>query len=183
MLNTEKMNLQEKMVIFTNILRNQGMLISIRTTSAAILMLVQYEKDFEEKHIYYSLKSIYLKDMSDEKKFDKTFKEVFQEKQNTQEKQRRQLTYNDNTNMSQFENNTIKQKYEDNTLEAVETIKKDNEEGRIKVNKVSNDSLIKLDGNDPRVYEACKRLSRKVANCVLYDVKNQTNNTFRCPRQ
>lgn len=65
MLNTEKMNLQEKMVLFTNVLRNQGMLISIRTTSTAVLLLEQHEKDFEEKHIYYSLKSIYLKDMSE----------------------------------------------------------------------------------------------------------------------
>ena len=53
------------MVLFTNVLRNQGMLISIRTTSTAVLLLEQHEKDFEEKHIYYSLKSIYLKDMSE----------------------------------------------------------------------------------------------------------------------
>lgn len=164
MYNTEQMNMDEKIVLFTNVLRNQGMLISIRTTFTASIFLKKYVNNFEEKQIYYSLKAIYLKDMSDENKFNKAFKEVFQQKTEEKERHRQQQYQNETTNSENTQNINLHQKQQENTLEAIETIKKDKEEGKLKVNKVSNDSLIRLDGNDPRVYEACKRLSKKVAN-------------------
>lgn len=163
MVDTQQMSIQEKTVLFTNILRNQGMLISIRTTSMAAVLLQKFENLFDEKEIYYSLKAVYLKDMSDEDKFNKAYREVFLQKEEKQrQKIKRQQTENTTTDATQ--NLNIKNKQQDNPFEAVETIKKDKEEGKIQVNKVTNDSLIMLDGADPRVFEACKRLSKKVAN-------------------
>lgn len=152
----------EKTILFTNLLRNQGMLVSIRTTQMAVIILRRYKTIFSENELYYALKSIYVKDMGDEDKFNKAFKEMFQEKpEENVRKHRRQENSSSEYNMLS-ELNPNKQK--DNYFELIETIKKDKEETKTKVNKIAKDSLIQLDGYDPRVYETCKRLSKKVAN-------------------
>lgn len=151
----------EKLVLFSNRLRNEGMLVSIRTTTTAKQFLEQNKDRITDDQLYSVLKAIYLKDKDDVRKFDKVFYRMFKETKKKEDTQSQGAL--ESLSMESSSPHEAKQLQEEiNNLK--ENYKQDQEAKKVSQDVIANESMVLLDGFDPRVFEMCKRLSKKVAN-------------------
>ena len=156
-----------KIVLLSNYLRKEGMPVSIRSTSLAMEVVETLGKSMTVNELYNSLKVIYVKNLEDYDKFDRVFNKIFtnvniksrknkRKKQDHEEVELEEVTgedliFNQNEDLDQLE-----QLYD----EMIEY----NSETKASQGKLVNQSMLLLDNFDQRLFELCKKLSRKIAN-------------------
>ncbi|WP_323737214.1 VWA domain-containing protein [Methanosphaera sp. ISO3-F5] len=156
-----------KIVLLSNYLRKEGMPVSIRSTSLAMEVVETLGKSMTVNELYNSLKVIYVKNLEDYDKFDRVFNKIFtnvniKSRKNNRKKQDHEevvleevtgedLIFNQNEDLDQLE-----QLYD----EMIEY----NSETKASQGKLVNQSMLLLDNFDQRLFELCKKLSRKIAN-------------------
>ena len=67
----------EEVVMLSQYLRNEGMFVSIRSTTLACKVFESMRNIMTFDELHNSLEAIYVKDVGDRIKFDKAFKKVF----------------------------------------------------------------------------------------------------------
>ena len=70
----------ESIITLSNLLRKDGMIVSIRSSTTASWFWENYHEDIDEAHLKESLKCIYVKNKEDEVKFDRAYTQVFDTK-------------------------------------------------------------------------------------------------------
>ncbi|MCI5867333.1 MAG: VWA domain-containing protein [Methanosphaera sp.] len=156
----------ESIITLSNLLRKDGMIVSIRSSTTASWFWENYHEDIDEAHLKESLKCIYVKNKEDEVKFDRAYTQVFdtkskdsyrkyKEKVNKKRKKIEETSENVNVEV-QTQDNT---QYNEN-IELIEQRKK----SKIINEKLTQDSIVLLDNFDNRVFDICRRLSKKIAN-------------------
>lgn len=156
-----------KIVLLSNYLRKEGMPVSIRSTSLAMEVVETLGKSMTVDELYNALKIVYVKNVEDYDKFDRVFKKIFKNaninsrKRNHKKQDHDELTteeitgedliFNQNEDLDQLE------KLYDDMIEY-------NSETKAAQGKLVNQSMILLDNFDQRIFELCKKLSRKIAN-------------------
>lgn len=166
-------------VNLSNKLRNAGIDVSIRSTMTAHYIMENYQSSFTQNELYNALKSIYVKDVDDYEKFDKIFEELFglkiQKLKEHQHNQSNQAGNNSNmpsqVNMNQ--DNISPEEIEDTILER--------EERKVHDRKIMDNSMVLLDQYDHRIFEICKKLSRKIANKRSMRQKSKNSSQVNMP--
>lgn len=160
--------MKEEIVLLSNCLRNEGMYVSIRSTLLSYQLLQQLNNSLTFDELHNALKAVYVKDISDNDKFDRVFNKIFK----NIEPEDKNLTIN----WEPEENNPINdsdlfyqeedvpnqdlgqlQELYDDMIEKRKS--NDNYKG-----KLLTDSFAVLDSYDKRVFELCRKLGKKIAN-------------------
>lgn len=155
-----------KIVLLSNYLRNEGMLVSIRSTRLAMEVVETLGKSMTVDELYNSLKIVYVKNVEDYDKFDRAFKKIFKnidinsrrpkKKRDHEEIETTELTgedliFNNNEDLDQ-----LQELYDDIIDYKSET--------KATQGKLVSQSMLLIDNYDQRIFELCKKLSRKIAN-------------------
>lgn len=154
----------EKIITLSNFLRNDGMNVSIRSTITASGFYEQYHEEFDNDQLKVALKCIYIKNKSDEDKFNKAYDKIFSpQKPQKSRKPKKQQNKPESITETQevIETETIEEntRYEEN-IQLIEQ----RQQQKIINNNITHDSLIMLDNYDNRIFDICQRLSKKIAN-------------------
>lgn len=157
--------IMDEIVLFSNFLRNEGMSVSIRSTVLARVLLDSMRDLMTQDELYYSLKAIYLKDMDDLDKFERAFKKIFRKIELKPE----DTPKSNIENVLEENNETILHEMSsESDLEELQELYdqmiEDRKNNEAKEGRMMDGSLLLLDTFDPRLFELCRRLSRKIAN-------------------
>ena len=158
--------INNEIILLSDFLRNENMPVSIRSTMIAEFVLKNFRNKMTFDEFYLSLKSIYVKDIEDNDKFDRAFNKVFKkidvkteetEEGNDEQGSPEEASYNPmNDVVAQPDLEQLQQLYD---MMMKDGLKQDSD-----YKKMLDGSLILLDSWDPRVFELCRRLSKKIAN-------------------
>lgn len=175
--------MNEEIVMLSNFLRNEGMFVSIRSTTLACIVFNSMRKVMTFDELHNSLQAIYVKDVGDNVKFERAFKKVFKniefipETEDSSEVEVHDITEMGESTQSMPVNQNLdelQELYDEMIQYRAETIAK---EGR-----VVDGSLLLLDNFDPRIFELCRKLSRKIANKRSARRKKAHSRTLDMPR-
>lgn len=158
--------MNEEIVMLSHYLRNEGMFVSIRSTTLACTVFESMRGVMTFDELHNSLQAIYVKDVGDNARFERAFKKVFNKIEFIPE----------NTESSEKEVQDIVE-IEDSLQQAVPATQnleelqelydemiKYRSETAAKEGRAVDGSLLLLDNFDPRIFELCRKLSRKIAN-------------------
>ena len=159
--------MKNEVVILSNYLRNEGMLVSIRSTVLAQYIFDNLRDSMTYDELYNSLKIIYIKDNEDNDKFERAFKKVFNKIELKPEKTEiREVP--EELVPAQQEGNVPQGFNPNEDLEELQALYdqmiEDRSNSKAKEGQILDGSMMLLDSYDPRVFELCRRLSRKIAN-------------------
>ncbi len=167
--------INERAITLSNLLRREGIIVSIRSSITASWLLNNYEQ-LQYNELKEALKCIYIKNKEDMPKFDKVFDDIFYPRKIKNQDQ------NTPTNDLTGEYDEL----DDEGSSKTTSIEEQNRENRKlikerKKRKAVNDrltgrSIELLDGYDKRVFDICQRLSRKIANQRSRRKKRQRSN-------
>jgi len=154
----------EEIVMLSHYLRNEGMFVSIRSSTLACTLYEAMKDIMTHDELKNSLEAIYVKDVGDHIKFEKAFKKVFSkidfqnEETNTPEKEIevREITESSEAMPAEQNLEQLQELYDEMIRYRSET--------KAKEGKTVDGSFLTIDNFDPRVFELCKKLSRKIAN-------------------
>lgn len=158
--------MKEEVVLLSNYLRNEGMLVSIRSTLLAFHVLenIGYSMTYED--LFNALRVIYVKNIEDYDKFERAFKKVFDDVEFNQKTF--ESDSNDDNLLNNSEGENIQNNFPHQNLEELQELYdkmiEDKANTKAKEGRILNGSMILLDSYDPKVFELCRRLSRKIAN-------------------
>lgn len=157
--------MKDKIILLSNYLRKEGMSVSIRSTALAKEVVDNYGNIMTFDEFYTSLKTVYVKNVEDINKFDRVFKKIFKQSVNKKRKLKDKSKL-DNKDMidtdgyfsnSSGENNEELEKLYDEIAQ----YKSDTPATK---GKLLNQSMVVLDNSDEKIFELCRKLSRKIAN-------------------
>ena len=156
----------EEIVMLSHFLRNEGVFVSIRSTTLACIVFESMRNVMTTEELQNSLEAIYVKDVGDHIKFEKAFKKVFSKIELKQEKT--EFDKADITNMEGIRDLTQQSTSPIQNLEQLQELYDEmmnyRTEIEAKEGKVIDGSLLLIDNFDPKVFELCRKLSRKIAN-------------------
>ena len=157
--------MEEEVVLLSNYLRNEGMLVSIRSTTRAHIILSNMREKMSYDELYCSLKAIYVKDMDDVNKFERAFNKVFNKIDLKQQEDKIDKNFerllNDEGEVQQIHQ---PQQNLEELQQLYDEMIQDKANSKAKEGHMLKDSMLLLDSFDPKVFELCKRLSKKIAN-------------------
>lgn len=175
--------MNEEIVMLSNFLRNEGMFVSIRSTTLACIVFDSMRKVMTFDELHNSLQAVYVKDVGDNVKFERAFKKVFEniefipETEESSEVEINDITEIESSSQSMPVNQNLdelQELYDEMIQYRSETVAK---EGR-----AVDGSLLLLDNFDPRIFELCRKLSRKIANKRSARRKKAHSRTLDMPR-
>ena len=175
--------METEVVLISNFLRNEGMQVSIRSTTLAYTVLMNLKDSLTEDELYHCLKAIYVKDIADNDKFKRAFNKVFKKldlKKEKQEQQPQQDMVKGGEDLSQPKfnpNDNLEQ-----LQELYDQMIEDKKNNREKDGKLVDVSMVLLDTYDPRVFELCKKLGKKIANQRSQRLKMKKSRHIDMPR-
>ncbi len=155
----------EEIVMLSHYLRNEGMFVSIRSTTLACTLYDAMRDIMTFDELKNSLEAIYVKDVGDHVKFERAFKKVFskiefqKEESDAPEKEVTVREITESSEQSMPVNQNLEQ-----LQELYDEMIRYRSETKAKEGKTVDGSLLTIDNFDPRVFELCKKLSRKIAN-------------------
>lgn len=176
--------MEKEVVLISNYLRNEGMQVSIRSTTLAYTVLMELKDSLTADELYHCLKAVYVKDIADNDKFKRAFEKVFKKLDIKKEKKEEQQpqperadgegnlpeeAFNPNDNLEQLQ-------------ELYDQMIEDKKNNRDKDGRYVDVSMVMLDTYDPRVFELCKKLSKKIANQRSQRLKNKKSRHIDMPR-
>ena len=182
----------ERIVALSHQLRDSGVAVSVRSTKTAteVWDLFKYEKDMDDMKT--ALKSVYIKDNNDEKKFDKVFEEIFiEDDKSDNAKDRRELfeQYDDSNDDPSIHPEDImgKPSQQESDINIETMMPPDFDPSQLTKNKVHEKDLLKTDiGNintfDERILDLCRKLGKKIANQRSTRRKRMESNNVDMPR-
>ena len=154
----------EEVVMLSQYLRNEGMFVSIRSTTLACKVFESMRNIMTFDELHNSLEAIYVKDVGDRIKFDKAFKKVFNKIEIKPEK----IETNNEVQITEINESSQQSIPTTQNLEELQELYdemvKYRSETKAKEGRVIDGSMLLLDNFDPRIFELCKKLSRKIAN-------------------
>lgn len=154
-----------KIVLLSNYLRNEGMLVSIRSTAIAMEVANTLGKSMTSEELYNSLRIIYVKNVEDYAKFDRVFNKVFKNARINSRKYNRKIDHEE-IETKELTGEDLLSTGED--LDELQKLYDDiidyKSETKASRGRLVNQSMVLLDNYDQRIFELCKKLSRKIAN-------------------
>ncbi len=160
--------MKDEVVLLSNYLRNEGMSVSIRSTVLAHHIFNNMRDLMTYDELYNSLKIVYVKDIEDNEKFERGFKKVFDKielKPEPQpESQEAIEEYDNNQTEEMTQQPPASQPNLDELQELYDQMVKEKAESKAKEGRMLDGSMLLLDTFDPRVFELCRKLGRKIAN-------------------
>lgn len=160
----------ERIVALSNQLREEGVQVSVRSTKTACDVWELMKSSTNIKDMQNALRSVYIKDTHDEKKFDDIFEELFNEPDETI-KHKTKETSNNAINDPAIEQEDIMgmpdSQITDIPIEQMIPPEFDAE--TLQQNKIHEKDLLKVDVNhlntfDERIVDLCRKLGQKIAN-------------------
>ncbi len=160
----------ERIVALSNQLREEGVQVSVRSTKTACDVWELMKSSTNIKDMQNALKSVYIKDTHDEKKFDDIFEELFNEPDETI-KHKTKETSDNAINDPAIEQEDIMgmpdSQITDIPIEQMIPPEFDAE--TLQQNKIHEKDLLKVDVNhlntfDERIVDLCRKLGQKIAN-------------------
>ena len=152
-----------KLVLLANYLRSDGVEVSTRSNILAKQLLDTTSIDSLEQ-LQYCLQAIYVKNVEDTNKFNRAFNRAFYNIK-VKENKKKKPEYD------QLEEANISDMISDNggeDLEELEALYDDfieqRNKNRTRDGKLLDTSMVLLDSFDQRVFQLCKKLSKKIAN-------------------
>lgn len=175
--------MEKEVVLISNYLRNEGMSVSIRSTTLAYNVLMNLKDSMNTDELYCCLKAIYVKDIADNDKFKRAFDKVFkkidfkkEKKETTPQEQLiesegdlTETNFNPNDNLGQLQ-------------ELYDQMIENKKDSKAKEGKLLDQSMVLLDNYDPRVFELCRKLSKKIANQRGQRLKKKKSHHIDMPR-
>ena len=157
--------MNEEIVMLSHYLRNEGMFVSIRSTTLASIVFESLREVMTFDELHNSLKAVYVKDVGDNERFERAFKKVFNKIEFIPENTESQEEVH---NITETENSSqqaapINQNL-DELQELYDEMIRYRSETEAKEGRAVDGSLLLLDNFDPRIFELCRKLSRKIAN-------------------
>ena len=161
--------MKDEVVLLSNYLRNEGMSVSIRSTVLAHHIFNNMRDLMTYDELYNSLKIVYVKDIEDNEKFERGFKKVFEKielkpEKSKSESQQATEEYDNNQTEEMTQQPPASQPNLDELQELYNQMVKEKAESKAKEGRMLDGSMLLLDTFDPRVFELCRKLSRKIAN-------------------
>jgi len=160
----------ERIVALSNQLREEGVQVSVRSTKTACDVWELMKSSTNIKDMQNALRSVYIKDTHDEKKFDDIFEELFNEPDETI-KHKTKETSDNAINDPAIEQEDIMgmpdSQITDIPIEQMIPPEFDAE--TLQQNKIHEKDLLKVDVNhlntfDERIVDLCRKLGQKIAN-------------------
>ncbi|RAP49121.1 MAG: hypothetical protein BZ136_03815 [Methanosphaera sp. rholeuAM74] len=155
--------MSHKLILLANYLRDDGVEVSTRTNMLAKELLDTVPMDSIEE-LHSCLSAIYIKNVEETGKFNRAFDRAFRDIKIKEEKSR-------TASCDDMGEASIADLISDNAsedLELLESLYDDMFEKRAKNRardgQIVDSSMVLLDTYDPRVFQLCKRLSKKIAN-------------------
>lgn len=154
-----------EIITLSNFLRNEGMIISIRSTITASWIWENYKEYTSPSEMKESLKCIYVKNKEDIPKFNRIYDQLFEKtrtknKNNSKQQTRKNKNKNEISEVQPSNTDSTHQQKNNENRELIEKRKSK----KIINDKLSQDSILTLDESDRRIFDICQRLSRKIAN-------------------
>lgn len=155
----------EEIITLSNFLRNEGMIISIRSTITASWIWENYNEHTSSSEMKEALKCIYVKNKEDIPKFNQIYNQLFEKtgkkkKNNSKQQTRKDKNKNEISEVQSSNTNSTQQQKNNENRELIEKRKSK----KIINDKLSQNSILTLDESDRRIFDICQRLSRKIAN-------------------
>lgn len=155
----------EEIVMLSHYLRNEGMFVSIRSTTLACTLYDAMRDIMTSDELKNSLEAIYVKEVGDRVKFERAFKKVFSKIDFQPEETtipQKEVTITEVSESSEHAM-PVNQNLEE-LQELYDEMIRYRSETEAKEGKTVDGSLLTIDNFDPRVFELCRKLSRKIAN-------------------
>ncbi|RAP52745.1 MAG: hypothetical protein BZ138_02405 [Methanosphaera sp. rholeuAM270] len=159
-----------RIVALSNQLREEGVSVSVRSTKTACDVWDLMKSSTDMNDMRHALKSVYIKDTHDEKKFDEIFEEIFRESDDIV----KHRTKEDSD--GKFDDPSIEQEdimgLPDSQLSEIpieQMIPPEFDADTLQQNKIHEKDLLKTDINhlntfDERIVDLCRKLGQKIAN-------------------
>ncbi|MDO5852329.1 MAG: VWA domain-containing protein [Methanobacteriaceae archaeon] len=147
---------QEQIVALSNLLRNKGMNVSIRSTQTAFKVTNMLSSN-SINLLQNSLESVYVKEYNDNKKFKESFQEIFNNKKNNEKIEKIEETENIENNISQSSPMNLAQLQKQNLIPQLK-------KKRIEDQKILTHNINDRDFFDQEIFELCHKLGVKIAN-------------------
>ena len=175
--------MEKEVVLISNYLRNEGMPVSIRSTKLAYSVIMDLKDSLTTDELYHCLEAIYVKDIADRDKFKRAFNKVFKKIDFKKEKKEKKVQ----PEVVEGNGEPIEQKFNpndnlDQLQELYDQMIEDKKNNRAKDGKLVDVSMVLLDTYDPRVFEVCRKLSKKIANQRSQRLKRKKSHHIDMPR-
>lgn len=157
--------MNEEIVMLSHYLRNEGMFVSIRSTTLACTVFESMREVMTFDELHNSLQAVYVKDVGDNARFERAFKKVFNkiefipENNESSEKEVRDIVEIEDSSQQAPATQNLEE-----LQELYDEMIKYRSETEAKEGRAVDGSLLLLDNFDPRIFELCRKLSRKIAN-------------------
>ncbi|RAP46157.1 MAG: hypothetical protein BZ135_04115 [Methanosphaera sp. rholeuAM6] len=158
--------MNEEIVMLSHYLRNEGMTVSIRSTMLADMVLESMRDIMTYDELRNSLKAVYVKNLADNVRFERAFMKVFG-KIELKPDNNNEIQVSDEIvsgESGEIINNYVPNENLEELQELYDEMIKVRSDTKAKEGKVIDGSLILLDNFDPRIFELCRKLSKKIAN-------------------
>ena len=157
--------------------------VSIRSTKLAYSVIMDLKDSLTTDELYHCLEAIYVKDIADKDKFKRAFNKVFKKIDFKKEKKEKKVQ----PEVVEGNGEPIEQKFNpndnlDQLQELYDQMIEDKKNNRAKDGKLVDVSMVLLDTYDPRVFEVCRKLSKKIANQRSQRLKRKKSHHIDMPR-
>lgn len=173
-----------KIITLSNFLRREGMNVSIRSSITASWFYENYNSEFQDDNLRQALECIYVKNKEDIPKFRQVYDQIFYEIKKS-EKQKQEMKHKSKEDDILFEEEVseeikdqIQQEEYDENMQLIE----DRQNRKTINDAITRESIIMLDNYDNRVFDICRRLSRKIANQRNKRRKKAKSHSINMPR-
>lgn len=178
----------ERIVALSNQLREEGVTVSVRSTQTACEVWDLMKETTKIEDMQNALKSVYIKDNHDEKKFDEIFEEFFTEE--TQKKEHTTYESYDNSNddpVIEREDIMGMPNSVESEFSIEQMIPPEFNREMLQPNKIHEKDLLRTDIShlntfDERIVNLCRELGKKIANRRSKRKKRQQSHSIDMPR-
>lgn len=175
---TIKMN-YEKILTLSYYLRYQGVNVSIRSTIMACTIWEKYHHKFSLNDLKEALRSVYVKNENENRKYESAFDNVFIYNMNTKDNpaDQQHIEVDEKENRTKVKNN---KPVDDTTRETIIRRRLKHKETVDKT--LLDDEVNSLDSIDYRVFEICRKFSKKIANQKSIREKTNKSHVINIPK-
>lgn len=178
----------ERIVALSNQLREEGVTVSVRSTQTACEVWDLMKGSTKIEDMQNALKSVYIKDNHDERKFDEIFEEFFTEETHKSEHTTYE-SYDDSNDDSVIEREDIMgmPNSVESDLPIDQMIPPEFNPEMLQPQKIHDKELMRMDINhlntfDERIVDLCRNLGKKIANTRSKRKKRQQSHIIDMPR-
>lgn len=177
----------ERIIALSNQLREEGMTVSVRSTQMACDVWELMKESTDMNDVKTALKSVYLKDQHDNKKFNKVFEDLFE--QDEIEEHRRNVPYDDSRDDPAIEREDIMgmPNSQESEMSVEKMLPPQFDPSMIQPKKIHEKDILKTDINrlntfDERIVDLCRKLGMKIANQRSRRNKQLRSTNINMPR-